>query len=659
MKHNIPLVSVVLPVYNGARFLRDTIDSIINQSYKNMEIIIVDDASTDESREIIDSYQDERIIKIYKDKNENICCASNLAFERMNGKYCALIGHDDIWYTDKIEKQVNFMEVNLEYGICFTRCNILNQDNRIIDEEHGFNHVFNDYENKEREAHIYQLYMFGNRLCAPSALIRTEDLKKVGSYDYSLVQMQDYYLWLKLLTVSKLHILEEKLLGYRQILDARTNLSTVNRKTELRTAREFVYIRENYLYYISNELYKDVFFSELMRKEVSCEEDFLCEKMFLLKKMNNPSWIRKCSELLNDKYCRIVLDEKYNYTVQDYYRDNQESNLPLVSIIMPVYNAEEFIERTILNLNEQTYDNIEVIVINDGSKDNTRVVLDKLSQRKDLYIKLRVIHQANMGICHTRNNGLDVANGKYIAFMNHDDFMLPNAIELLVKKAEVENADMVIGGYELVDVEKNVLEQHLLDIFDPWSIFKINAPWGRIFRNDIIQDNEIKFYVTRVNEAFYFNYCYMSCCDKIEVISQVTYQRLFGKSLETHANMSRYSEDRDLFEMLTALMNDMRRENSLPKEYVEYAMMEQVFLYMYYVAPSLSKEDIESLYTRAISWLNTHYPNYKRNRLVRFAKQSHEGLQPSVYVKTMVVLERMHLLKFFLYLYVGRSLRKR
>lgn len=324
MKQNKPLVSIVLPVYNGERFLRDTLDSIINQSYKNMEIIIVDDASTDMSRDIIDSYQDDRIVKIYKDKNENICCASNLAFKRVNGKYCALIGHDDIWYVDKIEKQVSFMEANPEYGVCFTRCNIIDQNNLVIDQQHVFNFVFNSYENQERESHIYQLYMNGNRLCAPSALIRKEDLDKVGWYDYSLVQMQDYELWLRLLTVSKLYILDEKLLAYRQILDTNTNLSTVNLGTALRTEHEFVYIREKYLYYLSNELYKEAFSSEFVNKDVFGEEEFLCEKMFLLKKMNNPFWIKKCSELLNEKSCRKILDEKYNFTVQDFYQDNKE-----------------------------------------------------------------------------------------------------------------------------------------------------------------------------------------------------------------------------------------------------------------------------------------------------------------------------------------------
>lgn len=325
MKQNMPLVSVIVPVYNGERFLQETIDSIINQSYKNLEIIIVDDASTDASREIIDAYQDDRIKKIYKDKNENICCASNEAFECAKGEYCALIGHDDVWYFDKIEKQVNFMESNSAYNVCFTRCNIIDQNNQIIDEQHLLNDIFNLYKNQEREAHIYQLYVEGNRFCAPSALIRREDLNKVGFYDNSLLQLQDYELWLRLLTLSNLYILDEKLLAYRQILDTNTNLSSISPTTLMRGDHEFHYIREKYLYDLSDELYKTVFSEQLIKKESLSKEDFKCERMLFMKRMNNPYWTKRCSELLNDSNLRYRLDTEYGFTVQDFYQCNKET----------------------------------------------------------------------------------------------------------------------------------------------------------------------------------------------------------------------------------------------------------------------------------------------------------------------------------------------
>lgn len=328
--------------------------------------------------------------------------------------------------------------------------------------------------------------------------------------------------------------------------------------------------------------------------------------------------------------------------------------MPLVSIIIPVYNAEKFIENTILNLNNQTYENIEVIAINDGSKDNTKVVLDNLMKRDDLHIKFRVIHQENMGICHTRNNGMRLAEGKYIAFVDHDDSMMPNAIELLVARAEAENADMVMGGFELIDKDGKVLEHRPLDPTDSWSLFSINAPWGRIFKREIIEKHDVKFFITKISEDFYFNYLYMSYCDKIEVIPQVVYQWLYSAGSESHANMSQYSEDRDVLIMLTALLKDMKSDNKLPKEYVEYGLIKHVFWYMFYVSRSASKDILSQIYDRCTSWLDLNCPNYKKNSLVSFGRPVSEGLVQRVFVKMVVTFEKMHILKPFLHIYAGK-----
>lgn len=327
---------------------------------------------------------------------------------------------------------------------------------------------------------------------------------------------------------------------------------------------------------------------------------------------------------------------------------------PLVSIIMPVYNAEKFIEKTLSKLDCQTYKNIEVIVINDGSKDGTRAVLDRFIEKKDLSISFHVIHQDNMGICHTRNNGIELAKGKYIAFVDHDDAMLDNAIELLVERAEKTDADMVIGGFELVDTEGKVLEHRPLEPTDAWSLFRINAPWGRIFSKKVIEENNVRFFITKISEDFYFNYLFMSCCNKIEVIPQVVYQWLYSPASESHSNMSQFSEDRNVLAMLTALMSDMKKDNILKSEYVEFGLIKHVVWYMFYVAKSASKETLTMIHTNCIAWLDTYCPNYKKNPLLKWGLPASEGLKQRVFVKIAVMLEKMHLLNFFLHVYAGK-----
>lgn len=320
-----PLVSVLVAVYNGERFLKKTIQSVLNQTYKNLEIIIIDDASTDSGRDIIKSFSDERMKVVLKDKNENVCCVANLAFEMATGKYCAVIGHDDIWNADKIEHQVRYLEEHEECGACFTRCNIINQKDEVINGEQELYQIFNACENGNRYQHIERLYLNQNYLCAPSVMLRMETLRQVGGYDYSLLQIQDYELWLRILTVAEIFILEEKLTDYRIILDKRSNLSTLNEKSTTRLMHEMQYCREMFLYYMSDMDFKRIFANYFRNKQSSDEKELLCERMFFLQKIKNPYWSRRCAELLKDNKCRKLLEEMYAFTVQDYYEWNSET----------------------------------------------------------------------------------------------------------------------------------------------------------------------------------------------------------------------------------------------------------------------------------------------------------------------------------------------
>ncbi|CEH35588.1 glycosyltransferase family 2 protein [Romboutsia lituseburensis] len=108
------LVSVITPVHNAEKYLKCTVDSVLGQTYKNLEIILVDDASKDSSREIIKQYQqkDERIKAILLDKNVGVADARNKGIEKAKGKYIAFVDSDDIWLETKIEEQINFMKKN-------------------------------------------------------------------------------------------------------------------------------------------------------------------------------------------------------------------------------------------------------------------------------------------------------------------------------------------------------------------------------------------------------------------------------------------------------------------------------------------------------------------------------------------------------------------
>lgn len=147
----MPKVSVILSNYNGERYLKESISSVLKQTYTDFEFIIVDDASTDSSREVINSYNDPRIKRYYAEKNRHIAYSLNRALEMVSGEYIARIDSDDIWEINKLELQVRYMDEHRECGACFTKVNIIDKYSAIangIYEE--YYRMFNDVENKSQ-----------------------------------------------------------------------------------------------------------------------------------------------------------------------------------------------------------------------------------------------------------------------------------------------------------------------------------------------------------------------------------------------------------------------------------------------------------------------------------------------------------------------------
>jgi glycosyltransferase involved in cell wall biosynthesis len=124
-----PLVSIVTPVYNASRFIKETIESVQNQTFVNWEMILVDDRSNDESVKIIKKYaeNDKRIILIMKEKNEGAAEARNLAIQKAKGRFIAFLDSDDVWMPEKLQKQVDFMK-NRDIGFSYTYYVMMNED---------------------------------------------------------------------------------------------------------------------------------------------------------------------------------------------------------------------------------------------------------------------------------------------------------------------------------------------------------------------------------------------------------------------------------------------------------------------------------------------------------------------------------------------------
>lgn len=314
-----PLVSVILPVYNGADFVGETIESILNQTYKNIELIIVDDASVDQSRKVIGSYKDSRIKTIFCKKNRNVVNSGNIGFEEAKGKYIALIGHDDLWKADKLEKQIAFLEEHPSYSVCFSLMDVIDENRKIVKNSFFYN-LFSE-NNQEADEWVRKLFVYGNSFCAPSACIRKTMLDKAGYYRYALVQLQDYDLWLRLFLEGEVYIYPEKLTFYRRFNNGK-NLSAINAETQIRSKHEENYIRSSFIKNMPEKKFTNVFYKYIQNPEAGNEKEIWCEKILFLFNCGISLARYDLADLLEDAECRRILEEKYQIDLNCFYKMN-------------------------------------------------------------------------------------------------------------------------------------------------------------------------------------------------------------------------------------------------------------------------------------------------------------------------------------------------
>ena len=197
------LVSIIMPNYNSAKYVRDTINSVLNQTYQNWELLFVDDCSTDESVEIVRSFGDERIRIFSMKKNGGAALARNKAIDEANGRWIAFLDSDDLWIPEKLETQISFMQSN---NVAFSYT-----DYEVIDEYNNVMSVFKPrldvcgYKDILKHNHIGCLTVIYDSVKIGKVPMPTDAIKR-----------EDLACWLKILkTGEKAHCLHECLAKYK------------------------------------------------------------------------------------------------------------------------------------------------------------------------------------------------------------------------------------------------------------------------------------------------------------------------------------------------------------------------------------------------------------------------------------------------------------
>lgn len=241
---------------------------------------------------------------------------------------------------------------------------------------------------------------------------------------------------------------------------------------------------------------------------------------------------------------------------------------PLVSIIVPVYNGENTIKGCIDSLLAQTYENTEIIIIDDESNDLTADICNGISDER---VSFHV--QKHGGVSFCRNSGINKSSGKYIMFMDSDDFISSEAVENMVNVAE-RGFELVVCGYKRVfaiaNKEIEEYSHYKEDVYFDNSLFSerfeslsnegsLIHVWGKLYRREIIENNNIRFDTDySIAEDIMFNIDYLNCISKIAVFNKpyYVYNCYNGISLTKKINDDRFQIARHVYEKYVELLHD-------------------------------------------------------------------------------------------------------
>lgn len=351
------LVSVLMVNYNHADTIEKSIRSVLEQTYSKLQLIIVDDGSTDNSVEIINSIDDSRI-ELYEEKeNKQICAVTNIGMKKVRGEYFARSDSDDLWEKNKLEIQVEYLKEHPEHKICFTHVSIIDENDQVVDSDLEKLYAV-DYERQEEWLETF--FFLGNCLPMTSVLMTTKIMVEIGDFNIAYRQLHDFDYWIRIAKRYPMAVIPEKLVRIRRY-ESETNNSNISEKNMTRTYNEYVDIRKHFFDEMSDVVFKKTFGKYLKNSNAESREELECEKAFLLcspvgqgRTISNVG-IEYLINLLQDKITADILESKYELNIKKFYELTGEhlyNDWKVQETIQNIKKKEEVFENEIRR-NEQ------------------------------------------------------------------------------------------------------------------------------------------------------------------------------------------------------------------------------------------------------------------------------------------------------------------
>ncbi|UKO97248.1 glycosyltransferase family 2 protein [Nostoc sp. UHCC 0870] len=348
MQSHHPLVSVIIPAYNAEKFISKTLQSVLSQTYINIEVLVVDDGSLDRTTEIVESFarNDNRVILI-KQSNKGVAAARNLAISKSTGEYIAPVDADDIWYPKKLEKQVEcFLNADSSVGVVYAWSAIIDEDDAIIGEYNYWSYL----NMNSVEGDVYKEILFRNFLGNASVpLIRRVCFETIGGYNSELKQnnaqgCEDLDIYLRLAEHYKFCVVQEFLIGYRQVNGSMSRSYTIMEKSHNLVMQSARQRHPEIASYIFN--WSDSYFQYYLALRAFKAEDFGNTILYLYRAVKfdavflfNPDLYELISKIVMKQLLKTVIGGKYRDLLK--FKQELEFNKNPITDITQIKLKEE------------------------------------------------------------------------------------------------------------------------------------------------------------------------------------------------------------------------------------------------------------------------------------------------------------------------------
>ncbi len=410
-QENAPLVTVITVCLNSAKTIEETFNSIFFQDYDNIEYIVIDAVSTDGTLEIIKENAN-KIDYFISEPDKGLYDAMNKGLSLASGDYILILNSDDSYSLDAISSLVEAQK--------YSGCDFVSAQGIYMFEDSKKNYI-------DRHIPFDSSISLTMPLRHETMLLSAEIYNIFGNYDTRYKIIADWVLSKKLYDAElTLYEIPRPLLNFSRAGVSSINLDALNKERKVFIKENFPFLEEEDLIILS------------IRSELTIEKYlYLLEKYSLYEDFTISV---RCDNLFQKKYENARKDSKSNYSDREYFK-----NMPKVSIILPVYNAENTLPETFESIITQTLSEFEVLCIDDFSEDSSRLVIEQY-MAKDARIKL-IPTTKKLKLGGARNKGIREAKGEYVFHIDPDDTMPSNALELLYAEAVKTGADMIKGAY--------------------------------------------------------------------------------------------------------------------------------------------------------------------------------------------------------------------